>query len=112
MKKKILMGLLLAGSTMFAAPRDSFGFSFGAPAVAPVPPCPGTGYEFINGYWQFVGDGRGYDRDDHRDYDRDNGRRDYYRGDDDRRGYYRGDNDRRATEHSEHFDRRDEQFRR
>lgn len=65
MKKKILAGLLLAGSTMFAAPRIGFGVSFGAPApvvvapappvVAAVPPCPGPGYEFIDGYWQFVG---------------------------------------------------------
>lgn len=68
MKKKILVGLLLAGGTMFAAPRVSFGIGFGAPApvVAAVPPCPGPGYEFINGYWQFVGVGgpvwRGYDR--------------------------------------------------
>jgi len=67
MKTKILAGLLLAGSTMFAAPRVSFGFRIGAPApvvapvVAAVPPCPGPGYEFIDGYWQFVG-GRTYAR--------------------------------------------------
>ena len=60
MKKKILAGLLLAGSTMFAAPRIGFGISIGAPApvvvappvVAAVPPCPGPGYVFINGFWQ------------------------------------------------------------
>ncbi len=60
MKTKILAGLLLAGSTMFAAPRIGFGISIGAPApvvvappvVAAVPPCPGPGYVFINGYWQ------------------------------------------------------------
>ena len=56
MKKKILAGLLLAGGTMFAAPRVSFGINIGAPApvvVAPaVPPCPGPGYVFIDGYWQ------------------------------------------------------------
>lgn len=60
MKKKILAGLLLAGSTMFAAPRVGFGISIGAPApvvvappvVAAVPPCPGPGYVFLNGYWQ------------------------------------------------------------
>lgn len=61
MKTKILAGLLLAGSTMFAAPRISFGIGFGTPApvvapvVAGVPPCPGPGYEFIDGYWQFTG---------------------------------------------------------
>ncbi|MGP0070589.1 MAG: hypothetical protein ACLPWF_01470 [Bryobacteraceae bacterium] len=56
MKKKILAGLLLAGGTMFAAPRIGFGINIGAPApvvVAAVPPCPGPGYVFINGYWQF-----------------------------------------------------------
>ena len=60
MKKKILAGLLLAGSTMFAAPRVSFGIGIGVPApvvvappiVAAVPPCPGPGYVFLNGYWQ------------------------------------------------------------
>ncbi len=74
MKKKILAGLLLAGGTMFAAPRVSFGIGIGVPApvvVAPpvyaaVPPCPGPGYVFIDGYWQFRGVGgpvwRGYDR--------------------------------------------------
>ena len=63
MKKKILAGLLLAGSTMFAAPRVSFGVSFGTPGpvvvappiVAAVPPCPGPGYTFVNGYWQVDG---------------------------------------------------------
>jgi hypothetical protein len=60
MKKKILAGLLLAGGTMFAAPRVSFGINIGVPApvvvappvVAAVPPCPGPGYVFLNGYWQ------------------------------------------------------------
>ena len=58
MKKKILAGLLLAGSTMFAAPRVSFGVGFGAPApvvVEAVPPCPGPGYVFVDGYWRFHG---------------------------------------------------------
>lgn len=69
MKSKILVGLLLAGSAAFAAPRVSFGIGFGAPApyVAAVPPSPGPGYEFINGYWQFVGGpGVWHDRDDFR----------------------------------------------
>ena len=63
MKTKLLAGLLLAGSTMFAAPRVSFGIGFGAPApvvVAPPPvtyvaPAPAPGYVFVDGYWQFVG---------------------------------------------------------
>jgi hypothetical protein len=79
MKSKILVGLLLAGSAAFAAPRVSFGIGFGAPApvVAAVPPCPGPGYEFINGYWQYVGspvvvhEGFRHDRDFR--YDRDRG---------------------------------------
>ena len=85
MKKKILAGLLLAGSTMFAAPRVSFGIGFGAPApvIAAVPPCPGPGYVFVNGYWRFAG------------------------GVNDWRGGYR-----RAPEHFEHFDRHAEHFRR
>ena len=87
MKKKILAGLLLAGSTMFAAPRISFGVGSAAPVAAPqmvaaVPPCPGPGYVFLNGYWQLGGD---------RDW---------------RVGY------RRAPEHFEHLDRRAEHFRR
>jgi hypothetical protein len=89
MKKKILVGLLLAGSTMFAAPRVSFGVGFGAPVVEAVPPCPGPGYVFLNGYWQLPG----RDRVLHSDY--------------------RRDNFRREPEHFEHFDRQHaEHFRR
>ena len=91
MKKKILVGLLLAGSTMFAAPRVSFGVSIGAPGpvvvapsvVAAVPPCPGPGYVFVDGYWGFVGGQR------------------VWHG-----GYWR------APEHVAHFDRHAEHFRR
>lgn len=91
MKKKMLAGLLLAGSTMFAAPRVSFGIGIGVPApivVAPpvyaaVPPCPGPGYVFVNGYWQFAGGGLDW-----------------------RGGYGR------APEHFEHFDRHAGHFRR
>ncbi len=87
MKKKILPGLLLAGSTMFAAPRVSFGVGFGAPApmVSAIPPCPGPGYVFVNGYWRFAGGDRGW------------GGGDYYR---------------RAPERSERFDRGAEHFNR
>ena len=64
MKKKILAGLLVAGTAAVAAPRFSVGVGFGAPApvytspsqyVDSVPPCPGPGYAFIDGYWQYVG---------------------------------------------------------
>jgi hypothetical protein len=91
MKKKILAGLLLAGSTMFAAPRVSFGIGFGSPVgigfgapveVAAVPPCPGPGYVFVDGYWRLAG-GPGW-------------RYDYRRG----------------PEHFTHFDRHAEHFRR
>jgi hypothetical protein len=86
MKTKILAGLLLAGSTMFAAPRISFGIGIGVPApvvvgppaVAVAPPCPGPGYVFVDGYWQFRGVGRDW----------------------------------RAPSHFEHFDRHAEHFRR
>jgi hypothetical protein len=83
MKKKILVGLLMAGSTMFAAPRVSFGIGFGAPVpvIAAVPPCPGPGYVFVNGYWQLS--------------------RSDWRG-----AYWR------APERFEHFDRHAEHFRR
>jgi len=59
MKTKILAGLLLAGSTMFAAPRIGFsvGFEAPAPVVAVAPPCPGPGYVFVDGYWRFNGAG-------------------------------------------------------
>ncbi len=60
MKSKLIAGLVLAGSSVFAAPRIEVGVGFGAQApVAPVyvapayvPPCPGPDYVFINGYWQ------------------------------------------------------------
>jgi hypothetical protein len=91
MKKKILAGLLLAGGTMFAAPRVSFDIGIGVPApvvVAPpvvvaVPPSPGPGYVFVDGYWDFAGGHRVW-----------------------RAGYWR------ASEHFAHFDRHADHFRR
>jgi len=91
MKKKILVGLLLAGSAAFAAPRDSFGASFGSRAsyAEAVPPCPGPGYTFVDGYWQApVVRNEWHDRDDFRRapvvrYQRDNDRFDRH-GDNDR----------------------------
>ncbi len=72
MKTKLIAGLLLAGSSMFAAPRVAVGIGvgFGAPApayVAPAPaayyaappapiyPAPGLGYTWTAGYWYGVG---------------------------------------------------------
>jgi hypothetical protein len=78
MKTKLLAGLLLAGSVLSAAPRVVVGFGFGrpvygagyyaappvvvapapyvvAPPVAYVPPAPGPGFFWVNGYWHGVG---------------------------------------------------------
>src|SRR5438105_666994 len=79
MKTKLIAGLLLAGSCLFAAPRVSIGIGVGAPVagygyyapapayvapayVAPayVPPparvvAPGPGYTWVAGYWYGAG---------------------------------------------------------
>ena len=70
MKTKLIAGLLLAGSSLFAAPRVAVGIGvgFGAPAYrcgpapaayyaapAPVYPAPGPGYTWTAGYWYGVG---------------------------------------------------------
>jgi hypothetical protein len=59
MKSKLLALVFLAGSTMFAAPRVFVGINLGAPpparVVAYVPPSPGYGYSWINGYWYPAG---------------------------------------------------------
>jgi len=98
MKTKLIAGLILAGSSLFAGPRISVGVGFGTPVapayvapayVAPayVPPCPGPDYVFIDGYWQHrpVIEHREFRDDDRRDFDRrDNDRRDFDRHDFDR----------------------------
>jgi hypothetical protein len=62
--KKILAGLVLAGGTLFAAPHIAIGVGVGVPVapayVAPapvyaVPPIPGPGYGWVDGYWYFSG---------------------------------------------------------
>ena len=63
MKTKLIATLILAGSSLFAAPRFSFGVNVGvpvvpvapAPVVAYAPPSPGPGYVWVNGYYEFVG---------------------------------------------------------
>jgi len=73
MKTKLMLLLLLAGSSMFAATRFSFGIGVGAPVygpryvVAPAPPpppayygyarpvAPGPGYSWVDGYYYPVG---------------------------------------------------------
>jgi len=61
MKTKLLAFLLLAGSSLFAAPRVVVGIGVGgyvgpAPVVvAYAPPCPGPGYFWVAGYWYPAG---------------------------------------------------------
>jgi len=61
MKKKLIVMMLLAGGSMFAETRFSIGVGFGTqdtgfyqapPAYAAnIPPCPGPGYTWVDGYW-------------------------------------------------------------
>ena len=63
MKTKLIAGLLLAGSCLFAAPRISIGVGVGVPVggyYAPAPvyaapayvaPAPGVGVSFVAGFW-------------------------------------------------------------
>lgn len=64
MKTKLMAMALLAGSSLFAAPRIAIGVGIGVPVapapvvvapppVAYVPPCPGPGYVWIGGNWVF-----------------------------------------------------------
>jgi hypothetical protein len=64
MKTKLMAMALLAGGSLFAAPRLAIGVGIGVPiAPAPVvvaapayiPPCPGPGYVWIGGNWIFRG---------------------------------------------------------
>ena len=70
MKTKLLAVLLMAGGSLFAAPRVVVGIGFGgyvgpgavvaygppvAPVAAYVPPCPGPGYAWVGGYWYPAG---------------------------------------------------------
>ena len=64
MKTKLLAGLLMAGSSVFAETHVSIGIGVGgygngyyppAPVVAYAPPCPGPGYSWVDGYWYQAG---------------------------------------------------------
>ena len=71
MKTKLLALVLLAGSSMFARTHVFFGVGIGGgyapgyyaaplpppppPVVAYVPPSPGYGYTWVDGYWYPVG---------------------------------------------------------
>ena len=57
MKTKLLVVMLLAGSSLFAETHFSIGIGVGGygyaapPVVAYAPPCPGPGYSWVDGYW-------------------------------------------------------------
>jgi hypothetical protein len=99
MKKTLLAGLLLAGSTLFAAPHFSVGIGIGVPVAPPavvapapvydpayIPPSPGPDYAWtagyygptgvwIPGFWNYgprvvVRGGEGFRGDVHRDFAR------------------------------------------
>jgi hypothetical protein len=56
--KKMLGGLLLAASSLLAAPVVGFSVGVGAPApvgVYAATPCPGPGYSWVAGTWVYVG---------------------------------------------------------
>jgi len=61
MKTKLVVALLLAGSSMFAETHFSIGIGVGGygyaapPVVAYAPPCPGPGYTWVDGYWDEAG---------------------------------------------------------
>jgi hypothetical protein len=65
MKTKLLAMALLAGGSIFAQTRFSIGVGVGGyapgyyapypPAQAVVPPCPGPGYNWVDGYWSPYG---------------------------------------------------------
>lgn len=53
MKKTMLAMMLLAGGSLFAAPRIAVGVNIGvgAPVAMARPACPGPGYVWIDGYY-------------------------------------------------------------
>jgi hypothetical protein len=61
MKTKLVVAMLLAGSSMFAETHFSIGIGVGGygyaapPVVAYAPPCPGPGYTWVDGYWDQAG---------------------------------------------------------
>ena len=61
MKTKLVVAMLLAGSSMFAETHFSIGIGVGGygyaapPVVAYAPPYPGPGYTWVDGYWDGAG---------------------------------------------------------
>jgi hypothetical protein len=133
MKTKLLVGLLMAGGSLFAETHVSIGIGGGGygngyyppsrpPAVAYAPVYPGPGYRLVNGYWDNAGPRR-YSRDGYwaaPGYARPYGIDRRYRGGsyenryDDRRRDYREydrrrdyrDRDDRRERHGDRYDRR------
>jgi hypothetical protein len=74
MKTKLLVAMLLAGSSLFAGTRFSIGIGVGGygyapppvvayappPVVAYAPPCPGPGFSWVDGYWYRAGPRRAW----------------------------------------------------
>jgi len=64
MKTKLVVAMLLAGSSMFGETHFSIGIGVGGygyaapPVVAYAPPCPGPGYTWVAGYWDQAGSRR------------------------------------------------------
>jgi hypothetical protein len=94
MKKKLLVLLLLAGSTLFAGTRVYVGFGAPPPVAVYAPPCPGPGYTWVDGYWYWSGP--------HRYWHNGWWRPPYYRG----YGYGYGFGF-RGGDHYRHYDRDD-----
>jgi hypothetical protein len=71
MKTKLLVGMLLAASSVFAGTHVSIGIGVGGygygyvpppppPVVEYAPSCPGPGYTWVDGYWYDVGPRRNW----------------------------------------------------
>ena len=66
MKTKLMVAMLLAGSSLFAETHFSIGIGLGGygyaapPVVAYAPPYPGPGYSWVDGYWYQVGPRRAW----------------------------------------------------
>ncbi|HTM16557.1 MAG TPA: hypothetical protein VL135_06625 [Terracidiphilus sp.] len=114
----VLAGGLTLGTTKADAAQWRVTVGVGNPAY--IPPCPGPGYAWVNGYydggywvpgyWNYVGgvSYSYYDRGAYRHYDRDDYRR--FDRDHDRRFYDRDDH--RRFDRDEHRDRNHDRWRR
>jgi hypothetical protein len=124
--KWVLGAAVLAGSLVLGtstADAAQWRVSVGVGDTAYIPPCPGPGYAWVNGYydggywtpgyWNYVGGVsysyydrrayRHYDNDDYRRFDRDHDRRFYDR--DDHRRFDRDDHRDRDRDHHDRWRR-------